>query len=153
MKQLSRKYFRTLRIVKERIYIISLTVWEFQIFRLRAPIGCNECSTVAFCGRKCRDAAVSTYHKYECKILALLIGKPCRIFFAQYVMYNGQISRRGLSPFDRSSIVPFGKNVESIPLFVGIIIIITILFARTIFRQINFFPLNKLEQSVLRRFR
>ncbi|XP_011352046.2 SET and MYND domain-containing protein 4 isoform X2 [Ooceraea biroi] len=42
--------------------------------RLRAPIGCPNCSSVAFCGRKCRDIAVGTYHKYECKILALLIG-------------------------------------------------------------------------------
>lgn len=42
--------------------------------RLRAPVGCPDCSSVAFCGRKCRDQALSTYHKYECKILALLIG-------------------------------------------------------------------------------
>ncbi|XP_051161760.1 SET and MYND domain-containing protein 4-like [Leptopilina boulardi] len=42
--------------------------------RLRAPVGCPDCSSVAFCGRKCRDQALSTYHKYECKVLALLIG-------------------------------------------------------------------------------
>ncbi|XP_046145989.1 SET and MYND domain-containing protein 4-like isoform X1 [Osmia bicornis bicornis] len=42
--------------------------------RFVAPVGCPNCSGVAFCGRKCRDAAMSTYHKYECKILALLIG-------------------------------------------------------------------------------
>ncbi|XP_072758789.1 SET and MYND domain-containing protein 4 isoform X1 [Anoplolepis gracilipes] len=42
--------------------------------RLKAPIGCPNCSCVAFCGRKCRDIAMATYHKYECKILALLIG-------------------------------------------------------------------------------
>ncbi|CAL1682443.1 unnamed protein product [Lasius platythorax] len=42
--------------------------------RLKAPIGCPNCSCVAFCGRKCRDIAMTTYHKYECKILALLIG-------------------------------------------------------------------------------
>ncbi|KAL0129154.1 hypothetical protein PUN28_004087 [Cardiocondyla obscurior] len=42
--------------------------------RLRAPVGCPSCSCVAFCGKKCRDAAMATYHKYECKILALLIG-------------------------------------------------------------------------------
>lgn len=29
---------------------------------------------MAFCGRKCRDAALASYHKYECKILVLLIG-------------------------------------------------------------------------------
>ncbi|CAK9796879.1 SET and MYND domain-containing protein 4 [Anthophora plagiata] len=42
--------------------------------RFKAPIGCPNCSSVAFCGRKCRDAAMASYHKYECKILALLIG-------------------------------------------------------------------------------
>ncbi|XP_043461473.1 SET and MYND domain-containing protein 4-like [Leptopilina heterotoma] len=42
--------------------------------RLRAPVGCPDCSSVAFCGRKCRDQALSSYHKYECKVLALLIG-------------------------------------------------------------------------------
>ncbi|CAK9832011.1 SET and MYND domain-containing protein 4 [Anthophora retusa] len=42
--------------------------------RFKAPIGCPNCSSVAFCGRKCRDEAMASYHKYECKILALLIG-------------------------------------------------------------------------------
>ncbi|XP_031826876.2 protein-lysine N-methyltransferase SMYD4 [Nomia melanderi] len=42
--------------------------------RLRVPIGCPDCSSVAFCGQACRDAALASYHKYECKILALLIG-------------------------------------------------------------------------------
>ncbi|XP_018346341.1 PREDICTED: SET and MYND domain-containing protein 4-like isoform X3 [Trachymyrmex septentrionalis] len=42
--------------------------------RLRAPVGCPNCSCVAFCGKKCREIAMATYHKYECKILALLIG-------------------------------------------------------------------------------
>lgn len=42
--------------------------------RLKAPIGCPNCSCVAFCGKNCRDIAMATYHKYECKILALLIG-------------------------------------------------------------------------------
>ncbi|XP_054002279.1 SET and MYND domain-containing protein 4-like isoform X2 [Hylaeus anthracinus] len=42
--------------------------------RLRNPIGCPDCSSVAFCGRACRDTALATYHRYECKILALAIG-------------------------------------------------------------------------------
>ncbi|XP_012233731.1 SET and MYND domain-containing protein 4 isoform X2 [Linepithema humile] len=42
--------------------------------RLRAPIGCPNCSCVAFCSRDCRDIAMATYHKYECKVLGLLIG-------------------------------------------------------------------------------
>ncbi|XP_034939487.1 SET and MYND domain-containing protein 4-like isoform X2 [Chelonus insularis] len=47
--------------------------------RLRAPVGCPKCSSVAFCRRKCRDEAVATYHKYECKIIALLIGSGMSI--------------------------------------------------------------------------
>ncbi|XP_043267870.1 SET and MYND domain-containing protein 4-like isoform X3 [Venturia canescens] len=47
--------------------------------RLRAPIGCPVCSSVAFCGKTCRDQSLSTYHKYECKILALLIGSGMSI--------------------------------------------------------------------------
>ncbi|KAI4473703.1 hypothetical protein M0804_015218 [Polistes exclamans] len=42
--------------------------------RLYAPIGCPDCVNVAFCSRKCRDIALSTYHKYECKILLLMFG-------------------------------------------------------------------------------
>ncbi|KYM93842.1 SET and MYND domain-containing protein 4 [Cyphomyrmex costatus] len=42
--------------------------------RLRAPVGCPNCSCVAFCGKKCKEVAMATYHKYECKVLALLIG-------------------------------------------------------------------------------
>ncbi|XP_012251654.2 SET and MYND domain-containing protein 4 [Athalia rosae] len=42
--------------------------------RLIAPVGCPNCSSVAFCGIKCRDEALATYHKFECKILALLVG-------------------------------------------------------------------------------
>ncbi|KAG7214198.1 hypothetical protein KM043_001543 [Ampulex compressa] len=31
--------------------------------RLRAPVGCPNCSTVAFCGEECKDLAASSYHK------------------------------------------------------------------------------------------
>ncbi|XP_026741665.1 SET and MYND domain-containing protein 4 [Trichoplusia ni] len=39
-----------------------------------APVWCPKCSGVAFCGIQCRDAAVSTYHAYECPFLDLFIG-------------------------------------------------------------------------------
>ncbi|XP_056647511.1 SET and MYND domain-containing protein 4-like [Diorhabda sublineata] len=42
--------------------------------RLQAPVACPDCSNVAFCNTICRDEALSTYHKYECKYLDLLIG-------------------------------------------------------------------------------
>lgn len=42
--------------------------------KLIAPVGCPDCSSVAFCSVNCRDLAVKTYHKFECKYLDLLIG-------------------------------------------------------------------------------
>ncbi|XP_066159311.1 SET and MYND domain-containing protein 4-like [Euwallacea fornicatus] len=47
--------------------------------RLKSPIGCHECSNVAFCCGKCRDEAMSTYHQYECKYLDLLFGSGMSI--------------------------------------------------------------------------
>ncbi|XP_015108771.1 SET and MYND domain-containing protein 4 isoform X2 [Diachasma alloeum] len=47
--------------------------------RLRAPMGCPHCSTVAFCGVGCRNEAMESYHKYECKVLALFIGSGMSI--------------------------------------------------------------------------
>lgn len=47
--------------------------------RLVAPIGCTNCASVAFCSVKCRDVAVSTYHKFECRYLDLLIGSGMSI--------------------------------------------------------------------------
>ncbi|CAH1168510.1 unnamed protein product [Phyllotreta striolata] len=47
--------------------------------RLRAPVGCPDCSNVAFCSPTCKDAATSTYHTYECKYLDLLIGSGMSI--------------------------------------------------------------------------
>ncbi|CAG9811410.1 unnamed protein product [Chironomus riparius] len=47
--------------------------------RLIAPIGCTSCASIAFCSVECRDAALSTYHKFECKYLDLLIGSGMSI--------------------------------------------------------------------------
>ncbi|VEN35061.1 unnamed protein product, partial [Callosobruchus maculatus] len=47
--------------------------------RLVAPIGCPDCSNVAFCSPACRDTALKTYHRYECKYLDLLIGSGMSI--------------------------------------------------------------------------
>lgn len=47
--------------------------------RLVAPIGCTDCASVAFCSVECRDIAISTYHKFECKYLDLLIGSGMSI--------------------------------------------------------------------------
>lgn len=47
--------------------------------RLISPIGCNQCASIAFCSVECRDIALSTYHKFECKYLDLLIGSGMSI--------------------------------------------------------------------------
>nr|CAH7752679.1 unnamed protein product [Callosobruchus chinensis] len=47
--------------------------------RLVAPVGCPDCSNVAFCSSACRDTALKAYHRYECKYLDLLIGSGMSI--------------------------------------------------------------------------
>lgn len=47
--------------------------------RLTAPYNCYDCSGVAFCSPECRDRAFSTYHKYECQYLDLLVGSGMSI--------------------------------------------------------------------------
>lgn len=47
--------------------------------RLVAPIGCTDCSAVAFCSPECRDIALNSYHKFECKYLLLLMGSGMSI--------------------------------------------------------------------------
>ncbi|KAK8724183.1 hypothetical protein OTU49_011256 [Cherax quadricarinatus] len=42
--------------------------------RLVAPVPCPWCSGVAFCSPRCRDLALATYHRWECKFLDLLKG-------------------------------------------------------------------------------
>ncbi|CAG9789007.1 unnamed protein product [Diatraea saccharalis] len=44
-----------------------------------APVGCPKCAAVVFCGVRCRDVAVSTYHPYECQYLDLFIGSGMSI--------------------------------------------------------------------------
>lgn len=47
--------------------------------RLLAPVGCPECSGVAFCSVSCRDQAISSYHCYECHYMDLLVGSGMSI--------------------------------------------------------------------------
>ncbi|XP_022911238.2 uncharacterized protein [Onthophagus taurus] len=47
--------------------------------RLISPVGCPECSNVAFCKPECRDIALSSYHRFECKFIDLLIGSGMSI--------------------------------------------------------------------------
>jgi hypothetical protein len=47
--------------------------------RLLAPVGCSECSGVAFCSTNCRDEAMGSYHHYECHYIDLLVGSGMSI--------------------------------------------------------------------------
>lgn len=40
----------------------------------KAAVPCRWCSGVAFCGPRCRDLALATYHRWECKFFNLLRG-------------------------------------------------------------------------------
>lgn len=42
--------------------------------RLVAPIGCPNCSGIAFCSPECMDKAYSSYHNFECSYMDLLVG-------------------------------------------------------------------------------
>jgi len=46
---------------------------------MKAPLPCNTCTKVMFCGMKCRTEALNTYHKYECKIVDLLLSSGMSI--------------------------------------------------------------------------
>jgi len=46
---------------------------------MKAPLPCNTCTKVMFCSVKCRTAALSTYHKYECKVIDLLLSSGMSI--------------------------------------------------------------------------
>ncbi|CAG5104236.1 Similar to Smyd4: SET and MYND domain-containing protein 4 (Mus musculus) [Cotesia congregata] len=62
---------------------------------LRAPLGCSVCSSVAFCGKNCRDEALQTYHKYECKLLVLLIGSGMSILSMLALRMVTQVGLQG----------------------------------------------------------
>ena len=46
---------------------------------MRIAVSCPECSGVAFCSIDCRDSAIKTYHKYECKYMDIMIGSGMSI--------------------------------------------------------------------------
>lgn len=46
---------------------------------MKAPLPCNTCTKVMFCSVKCRKAALSTYHKYECKMVDLFLSSGMSI--------------------------------------------------------------------------
>ncbi|XP_041974587.1 SET and MYND domain-containing protein 4 isoform X2 [Aricia agestis] len=43
------------------------------------PLACPNCPNVIFCSEKCLDAALKTYHAYECHILPILWKSGCSV--------------------------------------------------------------------------
>lgn len=79
--------------------------------RLVAPIGCTECCSVAFCTIECRDTAITTYHKFECKYLDLMIGSGMSILchLALKLVLQNETPEKALAEGKRISGV-FCKN-------------------------------------------
>lgn len=46
---------------------------------MKAPLPCPRCTKVLFCSYKCRQEALSTYHKYECTVVDFLIASGMSI--------------------------------------------------------------------------
>merc|ERR1712012_1291634 len=46
---------------------------------MKAPLPCPTCTKVMFCSMKCRTTALSTYHKYECKLVDLFLSSGMSI--------------------------------------------------------------------------
>ncbi|CAG0891243.1 unnamed protein product [Cyprideis torosa] len=47
--------------------------------RFLVPVPCPACAGVAFCGVRCREEALATYHQTECNIMNLLVGSGMSI--------------------------------------------------------------------------
>lgn len=79
--------------------------------RLVAPVGCANCASVAFCSVECRDVALATYHKFECRYLDLLIGSGMSILchLALKLVLQHQTPEKALEEGKRLSAV-FCKN-------------------------------------------
>ncbi|XP_077301944.1 protein-lysine N-methyltransferase SMYD4-like isoform X2 [Arctopsyche grandis] len=47
--------------------------------RLEVSYGCPDCANLAFCSSKCCEAALESYHKYECSFMDMFIGSGMSI--------------------------------------------------------------------------
>ncbi|XP_034659633.1 SET and MYND domain-containing protein 4 [Drosophila subobscura] len=47
--------------------------------RLHTPVACLHCSGIAFCSAQCMGEACSSYHRFECEFMDLLIGSGMSI--------------------------------------------------------------------------
>ncbi len=74
--------------------------------KLKAPIACETCANVAFCSKECRKRA-EAYHRYECRVLALLLGSGMSVLPRLALRIITQV---GFSFQSQSSIVGKGTG-------------------------------------------
>ncbi|KAH8251003.1 hypothetical protein KR026_004093 [Drosophila bipectinata] len=67
--------------------------------RLHTPVSCLHCSGVAFCSAQCMGEACSSYHRFECEFMDLLIGSGMSIlcFIALRIFTQAKSLEDGLS--------------------------------------------------------
>ncbi|KAH8380352.1 hypothetical protein KR009_010174 [Drosophila setifemur] len=67
--------------------------------RLHTPVSCLHCSGIAFCSAQCMGEASSTYHRFECEFMDLLIGSGMSIlcFIALRIFTQARTLDEGLS--------------------------------------------------------
>lgn len=62
-----------LRCVEKLFVLKDFELFVFvSLFRTIAPIVCPNCPNVIFCSEKCKEIALSSYHKTECIVLPLI---------------------------------------------------------------------------------
>lgn len=67
---------------------------------MKAPLPCNTCAKVMFCSLACREIAMSTYHRYECKLVDLFLSSGMSIIC--FLAYR-TISQKSVSWFRENS--------------------------------------------------
>ncbi|XP_016933469.3 SET and MYND domain-containing protein 4 [Drosophila suzukii] len=67
--------------------------------RLHTPVSCLHCSGIAFCSAQCMGEACSSYHRFECEYMDLLIGSGMSIlcFIALRVFTQAASLEQGLA--------------------------------------------------------
>ncbi|XP_017043504.1 SET and MYND domain-containing protein 4 [Drosophila ficusphila] len=67
--------------------------------RLHTPVSCLHCSGVAFCSAQCMGEACSSYHRFECEFMDLMIGSGMSIlcFIALRVFTQASSLEQGLA--------------------------------------------------------
>ncbi|XP_044743193.1 uncharacterized protein LOC123305516 [Chrysoperla carnea] len=77
--------------------------------RIVAPVGCPQCSGIAFCSTSCQEIACKTYHKYECKIMDFLIGSGMSVLC--------HLALRMITKHGLEQCLEMYKNKDKLPIY------------------------------------